>query len=309
MSRWKKEALHLWLTTDLTKAEIARKVEKPRETVRDYLRRADAEDYVQPVQRKGNVLVFDIETSPMIAYVWGLWKQNIPIDRIIQDWSVICWSAKWLGEEDVHSAWVGEGELLNVSERSVVQGMWDLFDEANVVIAHNAKRFDVPKMNAKFIEYGMHEPSPYKVVDTLAIAKSRFKFTSNKLDYITQLLEHEGKHETNFQLWVDCMKGDTEALAKMVAYCEQDVKELEKTYLKLRHWDKQHPNLAVFDEEDTIRCGTCLSSNLEVLEEKRAVTSTSSYPVYRCKDCGKIQRDSQSLTTTEKRKSLLRNVQ
>jgi|32_taG_2_1085360.scaffolds.fasta_scaffold04487_8 hypothetical protein len=308
MKAWKKEALHLWLTTSLTKSEIARKIDKPRTTVRDYLFRAQKEDYVEEVYRKSNVLVFDIETSPMIAYVWGLWKQNIPIDRIIRDWSVICWSAKWLGEKEVKSTWV-DTRFGGMHELDVVQGMWELLDEADVVVAHNAKRFDVPKMNAKFIEYGLKEPSPYKVVDTLAIAKSRFKFTSNKLDYITQLLEHEGKHETNFQLWVDCMKGDSEALKRMVDYCEQDVLELEKTYLKLRHWDKQHPNLAVFDDKDTLRCGTCLSEDLEPLEGKRAVTSTSSYPVYRCKSCGKIQRDSSSTTTTTKRKNLLRNIQ
>ena len=164
----------------------------------------------------------------MIAYVWGLWKQNIPIDRIIQDWSVICWSAKWLGEGDVISSFVDTG-FAGTVERDVVSMMWKLLDEADVVVAHNAKRFDVPKMNAKFIEYGLKEPSPYKVVDTLAIAKSRFKFTSNKLDYITQLFGHEGKHETNFQLWVDCMKGDREALMRMVEYFEKDVRELEKT--------------------------------------------------------------------------------
>lgn len=305
MKDWKKDALHLWLTTNLTKSEIARKLQKPRTTVRDFLRRANKEEYVQDVERKSNVLVFDIETSPMIAYVWGLWKQNIPIDRIIRDWSVICWSAKWLGQDGVISSAVDA----NRDEEYVILAMWRMLDEADVVIAHNAKRFDVPKMNAKFIEYGLHEPSPYKVVDTLAIAKSRFKFTSNKLDYITKLLGHEGKHSTDFQLWVDCMAKKQEALNRMVAYCEQDVLELEQTYLKLRHWDKQHPNLNVFDNDDTIRCGTCLSEDLEEIVGKRAVTSTSSYPVYRCNSCGKIQRDSQSTTTTQKRKALLRNVQ
>lgn len=304
--QWKKEALHLWLTTDLTKSEIARKVEKPRTTVRDFLnKRADTEDYVEDVQRKSNVLIFDIETSPMIAYVWGLWKQNIPIDRIIQDWSVICWSAKWLNQDGVISSVVTQ----EMNEEYVILAMWKLLDEADVVVAHNAKRFDVPKMNAKFIEYGLYEPSPYKVVDTLAIAKSRFKFTSNKLDYITKLMGHEGKHSTDFQLWVDCMNRKQEALDRMVAYCEQDVLELEQTYLKLRHWDKQAPNLAVFDDDDTIRCGTCLSEDLETIDNRRAVTSTSSYPVYRCNNCGKVQRDSSSTTTSNKRKSLLRNVQ
>lgn len=305
MSNWKKQALHLWLTTDLSKAAIARRLNKSRETVRDFLRRADKEDYVQPVQRKSNVLIFDIETSPMIAYVWGLWKQNIPINRIIQDWSVICWSAKWLNEEHVTSSVVTK----NMGEEYVILSMWKMLDEADVVVAHNAKRFDVPKMNAKFLEYGLHEPSPYKVIDTLAIAKARFKFTSNKLDYITKLLGHEGKHDTDFQLWVDCMAHKPEALDRMVRYCEQDVRELEQTYLKLRHWDKQHTNLALFDDKEEMRCGTCLSEDLELLEKKRAVTSANAYPVYRCKSCGKIQRDTKGLIQKGQRNNTLRNVQ
>lgn len=313
MSRkeWKKDALHLWLTTDLTKSEIARKVGKARTTVRDYLnKRASQEDYVEPVTRTSKILVFDLETSPLVAYVWGLFKQNIPIDRIIQDWYLICWSAKWLGSsETLSSSLYYEGNVIGRdAEKYAVQEMWELLDEAEIVVAHNAARFDVPKINAKFLEYGLPEPSPYKVVDTLSIAKSRFKFTSNKLDYIAHFLGQEGKKGTGFSLWARCMENDPTAIQEMIDYCVQDVDELEKVYLALRGWDKRHPSIAVHTDDETICCGTCGSENLEPLEQKRAVTSVSAFQVYRCNNCGKVQKDGTNLLSTAKRKSLMRNI-
>ena len=44
------------------------------------------------------ILIFDIETSPMEAYAWGTFKENIPIQRIKKDWFVMTWAAKWLDQ-------------------------------------------------------------------------------------------------------------------------------------------------------------------------------------------------------------------
>ena len=42
------------------------------------------------------ILVFDIETSPLKAFVWSRWKQNIYLDQTISEWFAISWAAKWL---------------------------------------------------------------------------------------------------------------------------------------------------------------------------------------------------------------------
>src|SRR5690606_10614258 len=42
------------------------------------------------------VLVFDIETSPIIAHVWSLWDQNVGLNQIMTEWHIMSWSAKWL---------------------------------------------------------------------------------------------------------------------------------------------------------------------------------------------------------------------
>ena len=33
------------------------------------------------------VLVFDIETSPIISYVWGLWNNDVGLNQIHTDWN------------------------------------------------------------------------------------------------------------------------------------------------------------------------------------------------------------------------------
>lgn len=50
------------------------------------------------------ILVLDIETSPHLAYVWGLFKENIPIDRLIEEGRILCWSAKWLNDKQTEAA-------------------------------------------------------------------------------------------------------------------------------------------------------------------------------------------------------------
>ena len=47
------------------------------------------------------VLFLDIETSPNVAYVWGLWQQNVAISQLKENSITLCWAAKWLGEEEV----------------------------------------------------------------------------------------------------------------------------------------------------------------------------------------------------------------
>jgi hypothetical protein len=192
-------------------------------------------------------------------------------------------------------------------ERKLVESLWHILDEADIVIAHNAKRFDVKKANAKFVEYGLQEPSPYKVVDTLLIAKAKFAFTSNKLDYITKLLEGKGKLATNMQLWIDCMNGDKTAWQNMIEYNKVDVTELTDIYLKLRSWDSRAPNIATFYDDDKMRCVSCGSTKL-VKEDMPARTGLSVFDCYRCQCCGKLSRDRKNKRSKEAMRSTLTNV-
>lgn len=253
----------------------------------------------KPVEKRQTILLFDIETAPMRVYTWGLFKQNIGINQIEQDWYVLCWAAKWLDKKGVISdALVDYDGYIsgNDCEYYVVESLWQLLDEADIVVAHNGVNFDVKKMNAKFLEYGLPSPSHYRVVDTLRIARENFGFSSNKLDYIAQKFGHSGKDKTDFDLWLGCMNGVKSAWKKMVKYCKNDVKVLENVYNELKPWDKRHPQV-LFTDKST--CNVCGSDDL--VFESDYHTAASTFMIYRCADCTHIQRARKNVATDKEK--------
>ena len=229
------------------------------------------------------VLFFDTEITPSKVYTFPVWNANISPGQIIEDWYMICWSAKWLGDTKVLNSCLS---TTDVDDFNVISNLWKLLDEADIIVAHNAK-FDIGKANARFIVHGLTVPSPYKVIDTLKIARSNFGFTYNKLDYISKILNGKGKIQTNFQLWVDCMNRKKEALEEMQLYCDNDVLELEDIYLKLRPFAKAHPSMTVL--KSNIGCKSCGSDNLEYIKD--TTTNSNIYKLYQCKDCKSWTRD------------------
>lgn len=312
---WKKKALEIALTTDKSWRKIAKELGKSKSTVSDFLRETIKGDKLHSPIVKGNapkILLFDIETSMIQAYVWGLWNQNISISSIIKDWYVICWSARWLGQKGVMHDSIhlhGDNHPYSDYENYVVLSLWKLLDEADVVIAYNGKKFDKKKMNAKFLEYGLAEPSPYKIIDPMLIVKGNFALTSNKMDFVVKYIEtnSEGKDATSISLWHKCMAGDVEALDYMLKYCDQDIEVLEQVYMAVRHWDKNNPNLALYYDDNKPRCNGCGSTDLKPLENKSYNTTLSKFSVLRCNGCGKILRDRTNTLSKEKRSSLLMN--
>lgn len=260
----------------------------------------------KPDIRNQKILLFDIETAPMRVYTWGLYNQNIGINQIDKDWYVLMWAAKWYGEKDILSdALINyeDYESEDDCEEYVIMELWDLLDEADIVIAHNAVNFDVKKMNAKFLEYGLDQPSPYQVVDTMRIAKYNFNLSSNKLDYISGLLGQENKNKTDFGLWKGCMEGDHDSWTQMIDYCEQDVNVLEQVYNKIRGWDKRHPQVKFGDKP---MCNVCGSEVLTHVGDHN--TAASTFEIFKCRKCGHQQRSRVNVANDAERKNRQVNV-
>jgi hypothetical protein len=256
------------------------------------------------------ILHLDIETAPVLAWVWQLFKPLISIDQIHQDWFMLCWAAKWHKSDEIiyDALWEHTTRYKKdkTDDRAIVESVWHLLDEADIVVAHNAARFDVPKINAKFFEYGMPPPSPYKVVDTLAVARARFRFTSNKLDYISQLKAFGQKHKTDFQLWLDVISGNKKQCERMLDYNIQDTELLEIVYTAMRPWITNHPNVGVYNDEERTTCTTCGSDHIHF--RGYAYTTAGKYRRFVCKDCGHWGRMAVNLLSKDKRKGLGRNV-
>lgn len=267
--------------------ELADKAGVHPEKLRGKVRRK-LKKHSKTIENKPKILVFDIETSPLISYLWNRWQKFIPDEQVIEDWFVISWAGKWLFEEEVFSMVVTPQEARNRDDKRLVKGLWDKLNEADIVIAHNGLNFDIKVMNGRFLKYDLNLPMPYQVIDTFKHSTKRMRLPSHGLNYIAKYLGVGNKIKTDFQLWVDSMKGDEVALQQMDEYCKMDVKVLEDVYLKMRPLIQPHPNLGLFIESDTQTCPSCGSNDLEL--QGTYATTVNLYDAYRCKCCGSITR-------------------
>ena len=233
------------------------------------------------------ILIFDIETSTVRAWVWRTGKQFVGPKQVLQESFILSWSAKWLFESKViHDRVTGE-EAIARDDKRVVEHLWRMMDSANIIIAHNLNNFDRKKANARFLKHRLFHPSPYQTIDTLAIARREFQIESNSLDYLCKYLGLPRKMDTDYELWLDCENGDEKALKKMDRYCRHDTRILEDVYLELRPYMHSHPNIGLYLGNDSVKCTNCGSDKLT--PTKDYVTPANKYPSYRC-ECGAITR-------------------
>ena len=242
------------------------------------------------------ILGIDIETAPNTAHVWGLFKQNIGINQLLNTGRVMCFAAKWLGEKKI----IFRSEFHD-SHEDTIKAAWALLDEADAVLSYNGKRFDMPTLNREFLKLGLTPPSPYKHIDLLETAKREFRFTSNKLDHLARDLGiGEKVRHAGHDLWIQCMAGNPTAWNEMRKYNRQDVVLTEQLYSRLLPWIKSHPNHAMYIDSNRPACTNCGSGHLQ--SRGTSVTRTQKYTRYQCQDCGTWMRTRFTESPPEKRK-------
>lgn len=246
------------------------------------------------------ILHLDIETAPNRVYCWGLWDQNIGLNQIEEVGYTICWSAKWDGERKIHFS-----SLQNQTKENMIEKIHSLLEEADAVVHYNGTKFDIPTLNREFIVLGLDPPSPYKEIDLLRVARSRFKFPSNKLDFVAQALGLGSKKKhMGMSLWKGCMSNDVASWKTMEAYNKQDVRLLERVYKKMLPWIKTHPNYGLYVDTDRPVCKNCGSG--KVIKKGTEYTQVGKYQRYKCGNCGTPMRGATLLNSIEERKKLLR---
>lgn len=204
------------------------------------------------------ICFIDIETAPSLGWVWGKWEQNV-ID-FKTDWYMLSFAYKWAdGGKVVKKGLIDYPNYTKNKEYDgdLVNDLWKVFDEADILIGHNGDSFDIRKSNSRFLTHGLNPPSPYKTVDTLKIARRAFKFDSNKLDDLGRYLGIGRKTpHTGFNLWKGCMDGDVASWNVMKKYNGHDVELLEKVYYAVRAWAPVHPNVNKGQLEACPKCGS-----------------------------------------------------
>ena len=289
---------------------MAKKIKAPKK-VASKKKVAKAKKVIAAPKSSPKVLIFDIETAPIIAHVWGLWENNVGLNQIQADWHILSWSAKWLSDGPDKVMYQDQRGVKNIADDSkILKGIWDLLDEADIVITQNGKRFDQKKLNARFILSGFPPPSSFRHIDTQEIAKRHFAFTSNKLAYMTDKLCVKYKKQVNHgkfsghELWTECLKDNMEAWKEMEHYNKYDVLSLEELYHKLIVWDSRINFNVYTDNLDVV----CKCGSKDFMKNGFYYTNTSKFQKYRCKSCGSEHRDKNNLLSPEKKESLKRHA-
>jgi len=275
-------------------------------------RERSLEKFIRVSQRMTGprVLVADIETFPIVAYVWGLFKQNISLEQIAEDWSLMSFAAKWLGQPEVY--YLDNRDRVDAKDDSVqLAALYRILSETDMVIAHNGARFDMPKIRARLALNNYPPIAPVKVIDTLLLNRTAFGFTSQKLQYVSSKFAEDAKSDhkkfPGWKLWLGCMAHDKSAWRECEAYNITDVTALEETYINTRGWHIGGPNFGPYidHKDDEHNCPNCGSSN--VIARGTRKTQVGIYTRYNCTDCGSWSRGRVLIASRKERAHILMN--
>lgn len=233
------------------------------------------------------ILILDIETAPETAYIWKRFKETIGQTQIKEPGYVLCIAWAWMGEEPQTIGLYGGRSWVRGDRRddkAVIKKAHELLSEADIVVGHNIRSFDIATLNARFLYYGLPPPAPFKICDTLEVLKKKFRLPSNSLESASHYFGIEAKEKQPFTLWRDCMNGVTEAWDRLLTYCAHDVTVVEQLYVKLIPWMDVHPNMGLYADGETKICPKCGCK--ELIRRGVQRTTVQTYQRFQCKGCG-----------------------
>ena len=233
--------------------------------------------------RPPRILFFDIETAPIMGYSWGIYEQNIL--KVIDDWFVLSFAGKFSDEEE-YRYFDQRDENPIQNDRKLIEECHKILMDADILVSHNGDKFDIKKLNARFIKYDLPPVNHYKSIDTLKIARRFFSFTSNKLSDLANYLGCENKKSTHskfpgFSMWDECLKGNKDAFSEMCDYNKKDVGVLIDVYNKLAKWDSSISFCSY------VQTQVCICGSKEFRKDGIKFSKSGSFQIYRCRNCSK----------------------
>lgn len=238
------------------------------------------------LKTKRRRLFFDIETSPNIGLFWEAgYKKNITTDNIIKERAIICICYKWEDENEVYSLnWDAKQ-----SDKTMLTKFILVANQANEMVGHNGDKFDLAWVRTRCLFHHIDMFPTYTTIDTLKVARSKFKFQSNRLNYIAEFLGLGGKIKTEYNLWKDILlKNDKIAMEKMIKYCKKDVTLLEQVFKALRGHMTPKTHYGVIFGEERGSCPECGAGAKDLILNNKVTTATGLTRIqYKCKVCNK----------------------
>lgn len=293
----------------LSGRKIAKKLGISKSGVNDYLKEQKHE-LLKKLSSGAKILVFDLETAADTALTFGRFKVNLSQDHIVKHGGyILCASWTWLGEDEIYSVYLTPEEIEDEDDSLILEVFYELYDEADAIVAYNSKGFDHKVLQTRAIKRNIILPK-VKVLDPCILAKKHLRLASYKLDSVADFLGLGRKIDTGgIKLWKDVQSGDRAAMKEMVEYCVHDTRLLRDVYLKLRALGQggDSINQALYYDDNEMHCPACGSTELE-RTGRTVKTSFSEFHEVKCNECGHRSRERKSITDVDKRASLLAQV-
>jgi len=144
----------------LTQEEIQSTTGVPRSCVGDFLRK---ESYVQwwtsyePSEvftgEPPRIMLLDIETAPQKGYFWSRFNITVGSNQVIEPSYMLTWAAREFEGTDVEfdSLFINQDAYWEdpKDDKRIIESMYEILDEADIIIAHNGDNFDIKKIMAR----------------------------------------------------------------------------------------------------------------------------------------------------------------
>lgn len=218
---------------------------------------------------KTKTLIFDIEASNLSA--------NFGYCLAI--------GYKWLDDSKTHVLSITDSKSFKkdpTNDLELLEKFRKIWEEADVVVAHYGKKFDVPYLNTRLLIHGKTRLPETPLVDTWATARYQLKLNSNRLDTLIAAVGCPvTKTHLSGPIWVKASAGDKNSIKYVVDHCKADVQALEYCYKKIKGLIVSHPTVA----DRPNQCTTCQGETFRSLGVRR--TATRVYRRFICTRCGK----------------------
>ena len=233
------------------------------------------------------ILTYDIETSFVMARVWGTGKQYVGHDAIKEETQIITVAYKWLGENKVHHL---KWSRKKKSDKKLIEKFLEVYNQADMVIGWNNNSFDNKIINSRAMKYGYDVNTYIKSYDIMRQVKKVFRLPSYSMAYVAKYLGLGGKLQHNgIKMWEDIAWGSKKdykrSMKMMIAYNIQDVALTEEIYLTLRKYLGHVINTGQLQGKPKTTCPNCGGNHFKL--ERTTVTPVGNIQrIMKCKDDG-----------------------
>lgn len=236
---------------------------------------------------KPKILFYDIETTPLQAWLWGLGEQHVRHGQLVKGskmFNIICITYCW---NDEKKAKVIHWDYDKQDSKPMIEEFGRIIEQADITIGKNNRRFDDKRINTMRLLYNMEGmPQWLKSTDDLETQMRRhFAMPSYSLDYASDLFGLGGKIKMEFADWINIMEKNPEgkkSFDKMLKYGKKDIEDTRALWNRMSaHFT---PKLNVAALKDKFVCTSCGSSDIK--KNGTIIGGSTVYQMYFCKDHG-----------------------